>query len=88
MDGFDPSPDPAMPTKPKYKVCKNCGNRNHPDSRQCPWCGAPLRGRTDWFATFALLFIAAVVVILIACTLQSRSLSPRKIHLPASRSTG
>ena len=75
-----------MSPTPKYKVCKNCGNRNHPDSRQCPWCGAPLRGRVDWFSTFALLFIGAVVVILIVCTLQSRSLSPRVIHPPAGSS--
>lgn len=75
-----------MSSPPKYKECKNCGNRNHPESRQCPWCGAHLRGRVDWFSTFALLFIAAVVVILLICTLQSRSLSPQKAFQPASRS--
>ncbi len=71
----------AMPP-PKYKVCRTCGNRNHPESRQCPWCGARLRGRLDWFSILALWFIASVVAVLIACAVQSRSLKPSRLHLP------
>lgn len=71
---------------PKYKICKNCGNRNHPDSGQCPWCGARLRMRMDWFSTLSLLFIALVVVGLILYALQNRTPTPTKLRLPIHRS--
>ena len=45
----------------KYKVCKNCGNRNHPASGQCPWCGARLRRPLDWFSTMCVILIVAII---------------------------
>lgn len=76
-----------MPPPTKYKVCKNCGNRNHPDSGQCPWCGARLRIRMDWFSTLSLSFIVLVVIGLILYSLQTRTPTPSKLRLPGVHST-
>jgi len=54
----------------KYKICKTCGNRNHPRSGQCPWCGARLKRPLDWVARIGLLLIATI---LIALVVYSRS---------------
>lgn len=75
-----------MPPPTKYKVCRICGNRNHPESGQCPWCGARLRIRMDWFSTLSLSFIVLVVVALILYALQSRTPTPSKLRLPIARS--
>lgn len=53
-----------MATNPasKYKICKNCGNRNNPASGRCAWCGEHLGRPTDWFSLLAILLIAGVLV--------------------------
>lgn len=66
----------------KYKVCKNCGNRNHPDSGQCPWCGAMLRRPLDWFSTTSVAIIVLIVVGLIVYSIYSRPPSGAKIRMP------
>ena len=67
---------------PNYRICKNCGNRNNPDSGQCPWCGAALRRPMDWFSFFGLIIILLVVIGLIVYAVWIRSPSESKIHLP------
>jgi hypothetical protein len=57
--------------KPKYKVCKTCGNRNHPASGQCAGCGARLGKPTDWFSRLALVLIGLIFVGLIVYAVQS-----------------
>ena len=69
---------------PKYKTCKNCGNRNHPGSRQCPWCGAALPSSMDWFSRLCLLFIVLVLVGLFVYAHKMRTPSPGKARLPAA----
>ena len=69
---------------PKYKTCKNCGNRNHPGSRQCPWCGAALPSSMDWFSRLCLLFIALVLVGLFVYAHKMRTPSPGKARLSAA----
>jgi len=56
-----------------YKICKNCGNRNHPQSGLCPWCGARLRGRMDWFSMVGMSVIILVVIGLVVYATVSRS---------------
>ncbi len=56
----------------KYRVCKNCGNRNHPDSGQCPWCGAMLRRPLDWFSTTGMVLIVMIVVGLAVYSISTR----------------
>ena len=53
-----------MATKPasKYKICKQCGNRNNPASGRCAWCGEHLSRPTDWFSILAILLILGVLV--------------------------
>lgn len=69
---------------PKYKLCKNCGNRNHPASRQCPWCGAALPSAMDWFSRLSLLIIALVLAGLFVYAHRMRTPSPGKARLPDS----
>ena len=72
-----------MPTPtPKYKICRNCGNRNHPRSGQCPWCGATLRRPLDWFSTLGLVLIVLIILGLIAYSLSNRPPSGAKMRLP------
>ncbi len=65
----------------KYKVCKNCGNRNHPASGQCPWCGARLRRPLDWFSTMCVILIVAIIAGLIAYSIHNRPPSSSKMSL-------
>jgi len=69
-------------TSPKYKICKNCGNRNHPGSGQCPWCGATLRRPLDWFSSLGLVLIVVIVIGLIAYSIHSRPPSESKARIP------
>ena len=71
-----------MPPPPKYKVCKNCGNRNHPDSGQCPWCGAMLRRPLDWFSTTGMILIVLIVIGLIVYSITTRPPSGAKMRIP------
>ena len=48
--------------KPKYKVCKTCGARNHPASGQCAGCGARLGKPLDWVSRLVLLLIGLLLV--------------------------
>jgi RNA polymerase subunit RPABC4/transcription elongation factor Spt4 len=72
---------------PKYKECRNCGNRNHPQSRQCPFCGAWLRGGADWFSTVGIAVIVLVLVGLVVYSACSRAPSPTRVRLPAMGSS-
>ena len=53
-----------MATNPasKYKICKQCGNRNNPASGRCAWCGEHLSRPTDWISIVAILLIVGVLV--------------------------
>lgn len=70
-----------MPT-PKYKECRNCGNRNHPQSRQCPFCGERLRGGMDWFSMAGIVVIVMVLVGLVVYSVCSRDPTPARVRLP------
>ena len=68
-----------MATNPalKYKICKNCGNRNNPASGRCAWCGEHLGRPTDWFSILAVLLIAGVLVGLLVYTNVRQTPFPR-----------
>ena len=66
----------------KYKICKNCGNRNHPNSGQCPWCGATLRRPLDWFSSLGVVLIVVIVIGLIVYSITSRPPSTTQMRLP------
>ncbi len=66
----------------KYKICKHCGNRVHPRSRQCPWCGGVVRGSMGWFSTLCILVILAVVAGVVIDYLCNRPPSVSKLRLP------
>jgi hypothetical protein len=67
----------------KYKICKNCGNRNHPDSGQCAWCGAALRRPLDWFSTVGMTIIVLIIVGLVVYAIHTRTPSGAKMRLPS-----
>ena len=64
---------------PKYKICRTCGNRNHPLSGQCAWCGGRLRRPIDWFSS---LGVVAIILTVLAYTMADRPPSTSKIRLP------
>ena len=68
-----------MATKPasKYKICKQCGNRNNPASGRCAWCGEHLSRPTDWFSIVAILVIVGVLVGLLVYSNLLKTPSPR-----------
>lgn len=66
----------------KYKVCKYCGNRNHPQSGQCQWCGTALRRPLDWFSTTGIVLIVLIILGLIVYSISSRPPSGAKIRMP------
>ena len=74
-----------METKLKYKVCKACGNRNHPLSQQCSWCGSRLPGSMSWFSIFCIVLIFLVIGGLLAYTWSNRPPNPAKPRLFPSR---
>ena len=67
---------------PKYKICRTCGNRNHPLSGQCAWCGGRMRRPIDWFSSLGVVAIILTVLALIAYTMADRPPSTSKIRLP------
>ena len=71
-----------MPPPANYKICKNCGNRNHPSSGQCPWCGAALRRPMDWFSILGMIVIVLVLAGLFAYSCHQRTPSESKVRLP------
>lgn len=71
----------ALPP-PKYKICRTCGNRNHPHSGQCAWCGGRLHRPIDWFSSLGVVAIVLTVLALIAYTMADRPPSTSKIRLP------
>ena len=73
---------------PKYKICRTCGNRNHPLSGQCAWCGGRLRRAIDWFSSLGLVAIVLTVLALIAYTMADRPPSTSKIRLPRLGGSG
>ncbi len=66
----------------KYKVCKNCGNRNHPRSRQCPWCGARLQSPRDWISFAGVLIIVLVLAGLVVYALSDQIPMPARMRVP------
>ena len=67
---------------PKYKVCKTCGNKNHPKAGLCAWCGGRLTSPTDWFS-FAFIFLIVMLIAgLLVYTQQSRAPSPSGAPVP------
>lgn len=62
-----------MTSKEKYRICKTCGNRNHPRSGQCPWCGARLHRPIDWLSR---IFLLLIVLILVGLVIYSRKDNP------------
>ena len=67
---------------PKYKICKTCGNKNHPKAGLCAWCGSRLSSPTDWFSLAFILLIAMVLIGLLVYTQQSGVPSPSGTPLP------
>ncbi len=77
-------PDDHAKQMLKYKICKDCGTRNHPASGQCAGCGARLRRPTDWFSMLALILIVAIVIGLVVYALWFDSTArPRLLPRPA-----
>lgn len=66
----------------QYKICKNCGNRNHPRSGQCAWCGARMHRRRDWFALLGVLIIVLVLIGLVVYSVSNQPPSPARLRLP------
>lgn len=71
-----------MPEKIKYKICKGCGNRNHPLSQQCAWCGTRLPGVASWFSIFCVTAIVLILVGLAVYSMSSGPPSTAKFRLP------
>jgi ribosomal protein L40E len=69
--------------RPKYKICKNCGTRNHPRSGQCQSCGSRMGGLRDWFAIAALLVIVLILIGLVVVKVMDGPPSPAKMRLPS-----
>ena len=67
---------------PKYKICRTCGNRNHPLSGQCAWCGGRMRRPIDWFSSLGVVAIVLTVLALIAYAMADRPPSTSKLRLP------
>ena len=67
---------------PKYKLCKTCGNRNHPASGQCRWCGSRLRRPMDSFYAAGMGLILLALVVWTACSMRQRSPAESKRALP------
>lgn len=65
-----------------HKICKNCGNWNHPDSGQCGWCGSRLPRPQDWFSTLGLVLIGLIVIGLLVYSVWSRSPAGARFRLP------
>ena len=72
----------AAEPPPKYKICRTCGNRNHPLSGQCAWCGGRLRRPVDWFSSLGIVAIILTVLALVAYTMSERPPSTSKMRLP------
>ena len=72
----------SIVAKPKYKVCKTCGNRNHPASGQCGWCGARLRSPADAFWMLVLILIVILIIGLLVYSTQVTSPLGFRLRLP------
>ena len=72
----------AAEPPPKYKICRTCGNRNHPLSGQCAWCGGRLRRPVDWFSSLGIVAIILTVLALVAYAMSDRPPSTSKMRLP------
>lgn len=72
-----------MPPPVNYKKCKTCGNRNHPRSGQCAWCGAALRRPLDWFSVLGVAVIVLVLAGLGVYSCHNRAPSESKVRLPS-----
>jgi RNA polymerase subunit RPABC4/transcription elongation factor Spt4 len=60
-------------TSAKYKICKDCGTRNHPASGQCAACGSRLASAKDWFSMAGLILIVLIVIGLIVYSVRDNS---------------
>ena len=67
---------------PKYKICRTCGNRNHPLSGQCAWCGGRMHRPVDWFSSLGIVAIILTVLALVAYAMSDRPPSTSKMRLP------
>ncbi len=68
----------------RFRTCKQCGNRNHPRSGLCQWCGAHLHVPMGWFSTTCLIVMAAVLAGIVAYAICNRTPSPQFRELPDS----
>ncbi|OQC55095.1 MAG: hypothetical protein BWX54_02062 [Verrucomicrobia bacterium ADurb.Bin018] len=62
----------------KPKVCKTCGNPNHPLEAQCRYCGGRLRVRMDWFCTVCIVLIAVTLLALAGYIMHHRVRMPSR----------
>lgn len=65
----------------RYKTCKTCGNRNHPDAGACSWCGGALPRRVDRLYVLGMAVILLGLAALMAHSLEQRRPGESKAKL-------
>lgn len=58
----------------RYKKCRHCGNRVHPRTRQCPYCGEIIGA--GWFSIVGIVVLILVVLGLLISAFCNRTPSP------------
>ncbi|HOO19935.1 MAG TPA: hypothetical protein PL011_00935 [Kiritimatiellia bacterium] len=58
----------------RYKECRHCGNRVHPRTRQCPFCGEVIGA--GWFSLVGTAMLVLVVLGLLTYAACNRTPSP------------
>lgn len=58
----------------RYKKCKHCGNRVHPRTRQCPYCGEVIGA--GWFSIVGMVLLLVVVLGLLVYAFSNRTPTP------------
>ena len=58
----------------RYKECRHCGNRVHPRTRQCPYCGEIIG--VGWISVVGIVLLLLVVLGLLAYAFSTRTPMP------------
>ena len=66
----------------RYKECRHCGNRVHPRTRQCPFCGEVIGA--GWFSLVGTAMLVLVVLGLLTYAACNRTPSPSPGRTPAA----